>query len=365
MQDNKAYSRQKHRIAILEIILYPTILFLLIVSGLPTYLKNVISLSLNNYINLLGFYALTGFLYYLITLPLIYYSGFILEQRFRLSNQKFKDWATREIKKSIITFIFGVPIVFATYFFLKNWPFCWWLLTAIFWYFLSILVAKFFPTLIVPLFYKYSPIKDSILKDKLIKLSQKAGFKVESVYEIDMSKDTKKANAALMGLGRQKRIVLCDTLINNFSYDEIESVMGHELGHHSLRHILKLTMFAGLSAAGVFFAANILVLHLHNLFGYARLYDFETLILIFTVISFLNIFVLPLQNAFSRRLEHEADRFTLEITNNKPAFVATMKKLAAQNLAEPDPSKFYEIMLYNHPPISRRISFAESFKTEK
>src|SRR3989338_960894 len=244
MQDNKAYSRQKHRVAILEILLSPAILAVFIASGLPLHMKNLESTaSSNNYINLLGFYALFGFLYYATTLPVVYYSGFVLEHKFGLSNQRFNGWAGREIKKSFISFIFGIPVVLAVYFFLKNWPLYWWLFTAISCYFLSIFTAKFFPVLIIPLFYKYSPIKDSILKDKLIKLSQEAGFKVDSVYEINISKDTKKANAALMGLGRQKRIVLCDTLLKNFSHEETESVMGHELGHHSLMHILKLTMF--------------------------------------------------------------------------------------------------------------------------
>jgi len=366
MQDNKAYSRQKHRVAILSIILSPAILAIFVVSGVSLHVKNLASTaSSNNYINLLGFYALIGFLYYAITVPLAYYSGFVLEHKFGLSNQRFKGWANREIKKSFISFIFGIPVVLAMYFFLKNWPLYWWFLTAVSCYFLSIFTAKFFPVLIVPLFYKYSPIKDSILKDKLIKLSQKAGFKVESVYEINISKDTNKANAALMGLGRQKRIVLCDTLLKNFSHEEIESVMAHELGHHSLRHILKLIISGGVSTAAAFFIANILLLRLHNILGYTRLYDFESLVLIFAVISFLNIFVMPLQNAFSRRLEHKADSFALEITDNKQAFIETMKKLASQNLADPNPSKFYEIMLYNHPPISRRISFAESFRTEK
>ena len=109
-----------------------------------------------------------------------------------------------------------------------------------------------------------------------------------------------------------------------------------------------------------FFITNILFLHFHSVLGYALLYDFESLILIYAILSVLNIFTLPIHNAFSRKLEREADLFTLKITKDKEAFISTMNKLAIQNLSDPDPGKFYEILLYNHPPISRRISFAKS-----
>ena len=216
--------------------------------------------------------------------------------------------------------------------------------------------------MIVPLFYKYSRIKDKGLRDRLVKLVSGAGFKAEDVYELNTSKDTKKANAALMGIGKQKRIVLCDTLLKNFSENEIESVMGHELGHHKLRHTLKLILASGISTAIIFSITNILFLEFHNIIGYARLASFESLILIYAIISTLNIFTVPINNAFSRKLEQDADLFTLKVTGNKGAFISTMKKLAEQNLADPDPGKFYEMILYSHPPISRRISFAESFK---
>jgi len=240
-------------------------------------------------------------------------------------------------------------------------PLYWWALTALLGFFISVLIAKFAPLVLVPIFYRYSPIKDGGLKNKLLELSLKAGFKIEGVYEIDFSKDTKKANAALIGLGKQKRIVLCDTLIKNFTENEIEAVMGHELGHHRLRHILKLIALSGISTFIIFSLTNLIFLNLHSKLGYNLLYDFESLVLIYAIISVLNLALVPMHNAYSRKLEKEADLFALEITNKKDAFVSAMKKLADQNLADIDPGRFYEIILYSHPPISRRISFAESF----
>ena len=363
MQNNKnTYSKQKHRLAIINIFLSPIILIIFIALGLPTYLKNISSIFSNPYINLAIFSALITLAHYLILSPMEHYSGFILEHKFSLSNQTFKDWAKREAKKGIVSFIISLPLIFAIYAFIKYSPLHWWLFTALSWVFISIIIAKFAPILIIPLFYKYSPINNAGLKDKLIKLSSKAGFKIEEVYALNLSKDTKKANAALAGMGRQKRILLCDTLLKNFNEKEIESVMGHELGHHKMKHILKSVLFGGVATVLIFFVTNIVFLRLFDISGYAVLYDFESLVLIYAIISVLSIFALPIRNAFSRNMEEKADEFTLKITGDKEAFISAMKKLADQNLADIKPGKFYEIMLYDHPPISRRISFAESFK---
>ena len=360
----KAYSREKHRLAIIGLISSPFILSLFIILGLPPYIRHASSLvSSNDYVNLLAFFVLMSLAYYIVRVPMAYYSDFALEHKFSLSNQTFKDWVKREVKKGIISFIISTPLIFSLYTFIKYWPLHWWLLAAILWFFVSILLAKFAPVFIVPLFYKYSPIKNKTLKDKLLKLASGAGFRVKDVYEINISRDTKKANAALEGIGKQKRIVLCDTLLESFNEDEIESVMGHELGHHKLRHVMKLISSEGIFTFVTFFITNILFLGLHTASGYARLADFESLVLIYAIMCALVILALPLQNAFSRKLEKDADRFALETTGNNQAFISTMKKLAEQNLADTCPGKFYEIMLYNHPPISRRISFAESFKS--
>ncbi|MDP6685501.1 MAG: M48 family metalloprotease, partial [Candidatus Omnitrophota bacterium] len=156
--------------------------------------------------------------------------------------------------------------------------------------------------------------------------------------------------------------VLCDTLLESFTEDEIEVVMGHELGHHKLKHILKEMLLGGIFTLLTLFITNMLFLKLHPVFDLALLYDFDALILVYAIISIINIPILVLNNAYSRKLEKQADRFALELTNKKAAFISTMKKLAEQNLADLTPGKFYKIILYSHPPISERIAFGESFK---
>lgn len=364
MQDKaKQYSLIKHRIGLINIFLQPLILWTLLMTEAPAYFKNVSQLiSHNDYLNFIIFYAFLGTLYCAINLPLEFYSGFLLEHRFSLSNQTLKNWAVKKAKENIIGFTIGMPLIVILYAFLKLDPVNWWLWTALLWFFISVILAKFSPVIIVPLFYKYSPLKDSSLENKMNQLVLKAGFKAGGVYELNISKDTKKANAALLGLGKQKRIVLCDTLISNFSHEEIESVMAHELGHHKLNHMWKLIISGGFFTFITFFFAKGIFLRLHGFFGYTMLYDYESVVLIYFVLTALNALTIPIANAFSRRLEKAADKFSLTTTGNSSAFISTMKKLGEQNLADVNPNRFYEIMLYDHPPISRRIAFAESFK---
>jgi len=364
MQDSvKQYSKIKHRLALINIFLTPLLLWILLAAGLPTYFKNISRLIPgNDYANLIIFYIFIAAFFYVINLPVGFYSGFMLEHRFSLSNQTLKSWALMEAKKNLVAFIISAPLVAALYAFLKLHPADWWLWTAILWFSVSIILAKFAPVIIVPLFYKYSPIKDALLESKMNQLVSSVGFNPSGVYELNISKDTKKANAALLGLGRQKRIVLCDTLISSFNHDEIESVMAHELGHHKMNHMWKLIISGGIFTFITFFFTNIIFLKLRNFFGYAMPHDYESLVLIYLIMSISNLALTPAANAFSRRLEKDADEFSLKATRNTGAFISAMKKLSEQNLADANPGKFYEIMLYDHPPISRRITFAESFK---
>ena len=359
----KQYSAIKHRIALINIFLSPMLLCIFLFAGIPTYFKNISQLIPgSDYVNLIIFYILIGTLYYVINLPFEFYSGFTLEHRFSLSNQTLKDWFLREAKKNLIAFIISGPLVLALYYLLKVQPLNWWLWTALLWFSVSIILAKFAPVIIVPLFYKYSPVKDAALENRLNQLVSRVGFKAGGVYELAISRDTKKANAALLGLGRQKRIVLCDTLISNFSHDEIESVMAHELGHHKLSHMWKLIISGGVFTFLSFFFTNIVFLKLHSFFGYNMLYDYESVVLIYFIMLVFGIPADILSNAFSRQMEKDADMFALKTTGNSLAFISAMKKLSEQNLADTNPGMLYEIMLYNHPPIARRIALAESFK---
>ena len=335
MQDKaKQYAIIKHRIALINIFLAPLLLWIFLIAGMPSYFKNVSQLvSGNDYANLIIFYIFTGAFFYIISLPMVFYSGFILEHRFSLSNQTLKDWVLMEAKKNLIVLIISTPLVVALYAFLRLHPASWWLWTALLWFSVSILLAKFAPIIIVPIFYKYSPIKDAALETKMNQLVSRVGFSSGGVYELNISKDTKKANAALLGLGRQKRIVLCDTLISSFSYDEIESVMAHELGHHKMNHMWKLIISGGFFTFITFFFTNIIFLKLHNFFGYALPYGYESLVLIYFIVSVFNLLKIKFRmffrmnfNSWDRRTCYRESKHMINEINLGRANIDPTKK---------------------------------------
>ncbi|MFH1478754.1 MAG: M48 family metallopeptidase [Candidatus Omnitrophota bacterium] len=363
MDKAKQYSNKKHALIALNTFLMPVFIFFILRFGISGYIKDILSsMKLNNYISLIIFTISINTILYMIFLPIDFYSSFIVERRFSLSNQSLAAWIKKESKKNILSFVISLPFVLSLYIFLKLFPLYWWVYVSLLWFTVSILISKFASIIILPVFYKYSPIRNQRLKSIITDLAKKIGFKVDNIYEIDFSKDTKKANAAVIGLGKQKRIVLCDTLIENFSEDEIVSVMSHELGHHKMLHGVKLIISSGFSIFLTFFIINSLFLKNYVSLSGNKLYDFESLMVIYAAYSLMGIFMLPLQNALSRKLEKEADVFALQTTNKKEPFISMMKKLAQFNLADPDPNLFYRVMFYSHPPIKRRIELGESYK---
>jgi STE24 endopeptidase len=314
-------------------------------------------------------YVLAVFLYVvmlmvigkLLGLGLDYY-GFKLEHRFDLSNQKLGAWLWDETKGFLVGLVLASIVVELLYFIIRESPQYWWLISWAAFLALFVLMAQLAPVVLFPIFYKFEPLQDEQLKSRLVSLSQRAGTRVRGVYKWNLSEKSKKANAALTGLGNTRRIILADTLLEHYSPDEIEAVLAHELGHHVHRHIFKsIIVQAGITLGG-FWAAN-WVLH----YAMERWHTFETLsdfanlpllVLVSTVLSFL---LLPAINAFSRYNERQADRYAFQSIASVVPFISSMNKLAEQNLAERAPSKWVEWFFHSHPAISRRVAAAEQW----
>jgi STE24 endopeptidase len=190
------------------------------------------------------------------------------------------------------------------------------------------------------------------------------GFKVKGVYVFDMSKNTKKANAAFTGMGKTKRIILGDTLISGFSEDEIETVFAHELGHFKKGHIKKNILISFVSTFVGLFIISVIYKSLLNYFGFQHVWDIGALPILAIVSGFLGFITKPIGSYISRRFEFEADRFAISITNNFQAFKSMMEKLAFQNLANEEPNRFVEFWFYSHPSIKRRITAVERIITK-
>jgi len=356
----KQYARCKYILFIAENIFLLIFLFV--------FLKNGYSLNLagwlkerfqSNYavIFLYLFVSLAAFSIF--DLPLYFYRTFRLEHKFLLSRQKFGHWLIDQLKAGFINYFIFLFLSFTFLFCLKSFPKLWWLATAFFWLLGSFLLTRLFPIIIVPLFFRYRRIQDDSLRDSILALAKKMGLKVIDVFEIDFSKKTVKANAAFLGLGSTKRIILADTLRLNFSIREIEAILAHEFAHFKLGHLLKLFWLESVTTVGlllVIFVTNKPVL---GYFGLSSLTELASLPLVLFYFAVGDVFLKPLRNFFSRMFERQADALALRTTQDKEGFVFMLDRLANQNMADRNPSRWVKIYFLDHPPIEERIKLAQ------
>lgn len=316
-----------------------------------------------------SYYMLSLFIYLVLLLGIskavtagLEYYGFRLERSFRLSTQKFGSWLWDEAKGFLVGLILGTIVVELLYFTIRQWPQHWWLLAWALFMALFVLLAQLAPVVLFPIFYKFEPLEDEELRRRLVVLGERAGTRVRGVYRWRLSEKSKKANAALTGLGATRRIILADTLLDNYTPDEIEAVLAHELGHHVHRHILKsILVQAAITFVG-FWAANWTLHYAVDHHMFEELSDFADLPLLALVSVVLSFVLMPVLNAYSRFNERQADRYAFESIASVGSFVSSMNKLADQNLAERTPSKWVEWFFHSHPSISRRLAAAEQWE---
>jgi STE24 endopeptidase len=291
------------------------------------------------------------------------YYGLRLERRFQLTNQKTRSWLWDEVKGFLVGLVLAVIVGEVLYFTIRQSPQHWWLISWTLFMGLFILLAQVAPLILFPIFYKFEPLENDDLKQRLVKLGERAGTRVRGIYKWHLSEKSKKANAALTGLGATRRIILADTLLDYYSPDEIEAVLAHELGHHVHKHILKsIFVQAGITLFGFWAANYVLHLSVEQWRMFDTLSDFSNLPLLVLVSSVLSIVLMPALNAYSRFNERQADRYAFQSIRNVQPFISSMNKLAAQNLAERTPSRWVECLFHSHPAISRRVAAAEAWR---
>lgn len=311
------------------------------------------------------FAAVFGGGFYLLDLPLSYYSGFVLPHRFGQSNQTLKGWIADQVKSLLVGGLLAMAVLQIIYAVLRAAPETWWLWAAAILLGLNVLLANLAPVLLMPLFYKFVPLGEEHreLSERLVRLSERAGTHVRGVYQFDMSRRTKSANAALVGLGNTRRIVLGDTLLSDFTTDEIETVLAHELGHHVNRDIpLGMLVESATTVLGLWLASLALRWGA-GVFGFNGVGDIAGLPLFMLAAGLYGMVTMPLGNGFSRWREVLADRYALESTGNGPAFASAMTRIANQNLADVDPEPWVEFILYSHPALGKRIKMAAQYSS--
>ena len=364
MKEEKAkrYERIKLIISITESILSFLLLLLFVLQGYSLYLRDwILTLVKNPYWQFLIFSAIVGGALSLVTLPFGFYSGFVLEHRYGLSNQTIGDWIKEKLKESLVGLVIALPLLLAFYFLLLNYPQTWWLWLSVVVLIFSVILGRLAPQLILPLFYKFEPLNDEELLQRMKRLAKLAKFNLQGIYRFNMSKDTKKANAAFTGLGRARRIIIGDTLLENFTADEIESVFAHEVGHFVHRHLYKLMAAGTLQTFVGFYLVHLLYNSLLLHLGFKGPADLAALPLITLILSLYMLLVSPLSNALSRYYERQADMYALKHSSNPQAFPQALLKLSEQNLSDKEPHPLVEFFFHAHPSIKKRVQMAERF----
>ena len=362
----RQFARIRRRMWLLDTVLSTVYLLAWLFFGwakaLTTWLK---TFTTSEWLLVLCFAILFGGISGLLELPLGFYSGFVLPHRFGQSNQDFKGWVVDQLKGLAISAPLGLLVLELVYLALRLTGSWWWLWTGAGMLVFTVLLSNLAPILIMPLFNKYVPLGEehADLADRLMKLAENANAKVRGVFKFDMSKRTKAANAALTGIGSTRRIVLGDTLINEFSTDEIETVLAHELGHHVHKDIPLLIGFGTLLTLGGLYLASLGLTWAAGYFGFAGPTDITGLPALAVVLGAFSHLTQPLDNAFSRWRERLADEYALHSTGKAPAFASAFVRLANQNLGEVDPEKWVVFMFYDHPPLGERIKMAETWKS--
>ena len=296
-------------------------------------------------------------------LPLDWFQGYRLEHRFGLSNHTLASWLKDHAKQLALSALFGLVAVESLSLILRLSPQRWWLWTAAAWFGWSVVLTRIFPTLLIPLFYRQKPVEDPALTGRLRQFLEECGAPVRGVFEVNLSRTTKKANACLCGMGATRRVLLSDTLLSGYPEPEIEVVLAHEVGHHRLHHLgISLAAGAAATAASCLLVDRAARAALGPL-GIAGLASLATLPLIGLGLGLANLALMPATNGLSRILERQADRFALEKTGDAASFIGAMRRLAEQNLAELQPPHWVEWLLYDHPPIAKRLAMAENWRT--
>ncbi len=293
--------------------------------------------------------------------PIAWYSGFFLERRYGLSNERFAAWMRDQVKSLAIGLVIASGAALIVYGVIAFSPRRWWLTAALAFAALIAGLTQITPVLLLPIFYRVKPLERESLRARLLALAERAGARVLGAYEWGLGDKTKKANAALAGLGVTRRILVSDTMLAEYSDEEIEVVLAHELAHHVHGDIWKGIVFESvLIVAGFCLAARVLAM-LAAPIGLRDVADIAGLPLLLLAAGAVSLVMVPIAHAMSRGYERSADRFALDLTRNPDAFISAMRRLGAQNLAEEHPSKIVQWLFYSHPPLGERIAAAQSF----
>lgn len=362
----RRYNRFRRWLGASDLIVGFVLLITLLATGGTAGLRDLaLVLTGQNYtLAVFAYVFLLSLMAKLFSLPIDFYA-FRLEREYNLSNQKRRSWLWDEVKGWLVGLLVMTILVEILYAIIRAFPQHWWIVMWLVFIAFVVLVAQLAPIVFFPIFYRFRPLENDALRDRLLKLTDKAKTRVRGVYEWKVSEKSNKANAALTGLGNTRRIILADTLLANYTDDEIEAVLAHELGHHVHSHIAKgLALQSAITFFGFWATDRVLHYSIDEWQMFQDMHDFANLPLLALIASVLGLLLAPMLNAYSRFNERQADRYAWKSISSIDPFVTSMRKLAAQNLAEQHPPAWIEFLFHSHPSISRRIAAARAWSNK-
>lgn len=361
------YSKQKLYTGIFQgLVLYLLFLSLTYFTGFSYHLEFWIqdltsnTVLANPWIISTFFVLIFSSLLYLISLPVSYYSGFVLEHKYDLSKESIGEWSKDQVKSFSISLVFMVPITLGLFFLGRSFPDLWWLYAGILLFVISGILSNISHLVILPLFYDLEELENESLKERLVKMAEDHGVpKLEKVVVVKAGEKTEKANAGFAGMGKTKRLLLFDTLLEKFHPKEIESVVAHEMGHYVNKDTIRFVVISALLIFPIFYLTGLIFTR------YASFENIYHLPLFLLILYGLYSLIDPVTNTYSRYRERKADKFAIKTTGDPRAMASGFKRLSDIDLAELDPHKLLEIFFYDHPAPNERIEMTENFEKSR
>ena len=360
-----AYTLEKSRLGLKESVINNIIVIFFLFGGLITlYDQWILSLSHSFIISGMLFFIILALVQTLIEIPFSFYDTFTIESRYGFNTTTKRLWLTDLFKSILISLLILSIMVSAALGLIKWSSGFWWLWLWGFFVVFSIFLMYIAPYVIEPLFFKFSPIEEKSLEDKIMEMMEKAKVKVSRVVQVDASRRSHHSNAYFSGIGRVKKIVLFDTLLKQMTQEEIIAVLAHELGHWKKGHVRKrLIMIETLSLLSFYLAYHLLAWGgLPGLLNLTQL----SLPAQFVILMFLGSLVVfpltPLSSWLSRNHERQADQFGCELSGDPEALASALIKLSGENLANLHPHPFYASFYYSHPPVIERVNWLKHYE---
>jgi STE24 endopeptidase len=362
----KKYRKDRLKLSIISYIISAVFLFTLLYFDIS---KNFIGF-LNSFLGSRFFIILIYFIglytvYSIISLPFAYLDGFVIEHKYGFSTQDFKAWLKDWVKSFFVSFILGAIVFEIIYLVTNISPTLWWLWLSIIMIIFSVILANLFPVLILPLFYKTSPIENEDLRSKIEDICKQTKINVQGIFSINLSSKSTKANAAVVGLGNTKRILIGDTLIADYTEDEILAVLAHEITHYREHHVWWLILWQSCTTIVMFYVFYLIYPYIYGLVGFGKASDIAAFPLFGAIFAVLAFVLKPLGSAISRYYERRADKGALNLTKDPESFISLMAKFCNKQLSIAYPNPFIEWYKYSHPSPGNRIKSAEIWEVKQ